>query len=53
MMFDAKGRAAGCAAIAEARAEWSVVEAKWGLSDFDRKSDLAALDELAAKGGCR
>jgi len=53
MTFDARGKAAGCAAIAEAQAEWSVVEAKWGLSDFDRENDLAALDDLAAKGGCR
>lgn len=53
MMFDARGRVAGCAAVAEAKAAWAEVEAKWGLSDFDRENDLALLDDIARGGGCR
>jgi tetratricopeptide (TPR) repeat protein len=53
MMFDARGQVAGCAAVAEAKAAWAEVEAKWGLSDFDRENDLALLDDIALGGGCR
>lgn len=52
MTFDAHGRAAGCKALAEAKAAWAEVEAKWGLSDFDRSNDLVALDQIAEKGRC-
>lgn len=53
MIFDLRGRAAGCKALQEAKAAWASVEAKWGLTDFDREIDLAQLEELAGKGGCR
>jgi tetratricopeptide (TPR) repeat protein len=52
MIFDLRGRAAGCAALEEARAAWAAVEAKWGLSDFDRGNDLAKLDDMAKRGRC-
>ena len=53
MVFDARGHAAGCAAVQEAKAAWTALEQKWGLSDFDRSNDVVALDDLARKGGCR
>lgn len=52
MMFDARGREAGCRGVEEARAAWKAVEDKWGLSEFDRTNDIALLDDLAAKGRC-
>lgn len=52
MIFALRGRAAGCAALAEAKAAWAAVEAKWGLSDFDRDNDLVKLDDMAKRGRC-
>ncbi|MBK8196875.1 MAG: serine/threonine protein kinase [Acidobacteria bacterium] len=53
MMFDARGKAAGCKAAAEAQAAWDAVEAKWGLSDFDRHNDLDQIAEMRRIMACR
>lgn len=53
MIADVRGKAAGCAAYGEARAAWASVEAAWGLSDFDRINDVAAIDQAIAELGCK
>lgn len=53
MSFEAYGNEAGCRALDEALQAWAKVEARWGLSDFDRENDVGALSALRQARACR
>ena len=52
MILEAQGKAAGCAAYAQAQAAWDDLNAAFGLTDLDRNNDLASIALAMAENHC-